>query len=253
MNHPGRDLIEQIAWIADHNFDFVDLTYEPPTDVHYDPMLTRGRLVAAKLEAIGHTNPSLPAVYPIPAVKKACFDELTKAVEFFKEVGIDKMNVHPFYYAINRSPEELIYENIKLLAKLSDRCRELGIILMLENYITPFHSLETFERIKDEVPDLKIHLDIGHLNIEGDAAKLVEEFFVRFGPEEIIHLHLHDNKGEKDEHLPIGCGTIDWPSVIDVLKKFKYRQTATLEVFAEDRDYLLLSKQKIQKLWAKSS
>jgi len=31
-------------------------------------------------------------------------------------------------------------------------------------------------------------------------------------------VHLHDNHGEKDEHLPPYDGTIDWPAAIKLLK-----------------------------------
>ena len=30
MNHPARDLLEEIAWFGRHGFDFVDFTLEPP-------------------------------------------------------------------------------------------------------------------------------------------------------------------------------------------------------------------------------
>src|SRR5712671_905527 len=30
MNHPGRDLFDEIAWTAGAGFDFIDLTLEPP-------------------------------------------------------------------------------------------------------------------------------------------------------------------------------------------------------------------------------
>jgi sugar phosphate isomerase/epimerase len=34
----------------------------------------------------------------------------------------------------------------------------------------------------------------------------------------LASVHLHDNHGEKDEHLPSYAGTIDWPAAIKLLK-----------------------------------
>ncbi|OPY26526.1 MAG: hypothetical protein A4E31_01455 [Methanomassiliicoccales archaeon PtaU1.Bin030] len=39
----------------------------------------------------------------------------------------------------------------------------------------------------------------------------------------IINLHVHDNRGEFDEHLPIGDGTVDFPQVIKGLKGYRGR------------------------------
>jgi sugar phosphate isomerase/epimerase len=37
----------------------------------------------------------------------------------------------------------------------------------------------------------------------------------------ISHVHIHDNVGKKDEHLPLGKGTINWKQVMDKLSDYK--------------------------------
>jgi len=64
------------------------------------------------------------------------------------------------------------------------------------------------------------------------------------------HVHLSDNKGSEDLHLPMGVGNIDWKKILKILKKY-YRGTITLEVFSKDKDYALLSKEKLKRLWEK--
>ena len=66
----------------------------------------------------------------------------------------------------------------------------------------------------------------------------------------IKHVHLHDNNGDKDLHLPMGCGSIEWKKTLKTLKKY-YNGTITLEVFSKDKDYVLLTKEKLRKLWNK--
>ena len=43
------------------------------------------------------------------------------------------------------------------------------------------------------------------------------------------HLHLHDNHGKRDEHLPVGEGTFPFEELFDTLKKIKAKPSITLE------------------------
>lgn len=55
--------------------------------------------------------------------------------------------------------------------------------------------------------------------------------------------------GDSDRHLPLGAGTLDYEKFISELKRLGYDDTITLEVFSRDRDYLLLSKRKLEALF----
>jgi sugar phosphate isomerase/epimerase len=48
------------------------------------------------------------------------------------------------------------------------------------------------------------------------------------------HLHLHDNLGHKDEHLPVGCGTFPFAELFQSLKKMKAKPTIALEAHNPD-------------------
>jgi sugar phosphate isomerase/epimerase len=54
--------------------------------------------------------------------------------------------------------------------------------------------------------------------------------------DKIIHIHWHDNHGNRDKHLPIGAGLIDHQRAIKALKKIYYDRTITLEVFTNRSD-----------------
>ena len=66
-----------------------------------------------------------------------------------------------------------------------------------------------------------------------------------------MHIHLHDNDGQRDLHLPMGTGIIDWDALIKTLKRI-YDGTITLEVFSRDKDYVLLSQKKLKEKWEKA-
>jgi sugar phosphate isomerase/epimerase len=50
-------------------------------------------------------------------------------------------------------------------------------------------------------------------------------------------------------HLPLGVGNINWLQKVRLLKNVGYDSTITIEVFGDDDDYLVMSKNKIKKLW----
>jgi len=60
--------------------------------------------------------------------------------------------------------------------------------------------------------NLGMTLDVGHAHTNG----VLSEFL---GMKEIVHVHIHDNNGRRDEHLPIGEGTIAWADVMGELYK----------------------------------
>jgi len=248
MNHPEREIISEIKNFSSIGMDFVDISYEWPSNIKFNTSEIRNVLKEIKLGLVGHSNPSLPAIYPLKAVRDAVYEELIKTVNFFKEVGADKVNIHPFYYAGFMNESDIIRENINLLNKLSHYCGEQEIDLMLENFIPPFHSPQIFQIILKEVPALKVHIDVAHLNFTGDLYLSLENFIDRFG-KKIIHYHMHDNKGKKDDHLPLGCGNIDWGKVAKIIKKSGYDGTFTLEVFCSDCAYIKYSKEKWEKAW----
>lgn len=244
MNNPRMDLLEEIRWISENGFDFIDLTIEPPGAYHLDVREVKKALLEYGLEAIGHTNPFLPIIFPIESIREVSLKEFEKYIHIFNEFEIELMNIHPSYRPSFLSDEEKIEANLDFLKKVSDIAMDYGITLMLENFVEPFGTPDDFERLIREIPKLKVHLDVGHCNLKQER-NLTGDFFERFG-EDIVHVHFSDNWGLKDDHLPLGCGNIDWEDIIGVLKNYGYDGTITLEIFSSDRDYLLLSREAVE-------
>ena len=116
---------------------------------------------------------------------------------------------------------------------------------MLENLMGPFNDPEVIYYMTKKVPGLRVHLDVGHAHIHSKRA--IEEYFGLM-KSKIVHVHVSDNHGNSDEHLPLGVGTIDWEYITNILKVYKYNKTITFEIHADDRDYLLLSMKKFKEL-----
>jgi sugar phosphate isomerase/epimerase len=99
--------------------------------------------------------------------------------------------------------------------------------------LTTFENMPDFENMlfKDMVElndfleenGLFMTLDIGHANHAGYAAD--EMIF-----DSIKHIHIHDNFGDDDSHLPLGEGSIDLKCIVNTLEKNNYDGIYILEV-----------------------
>jgi sugar phosphate isomerase/epimerase len=70
----------------------------------------------------------------------------------------------------------------------------------------------------------------------------------RYG-ERLRHVHLHDNNGHADLHLPLGAGNIDMPRMVRTIRSCGYDDTITLEVFSRDQRHLEYSRDVLRRLW----
>ena len=77
------------------------------------------------------------------------------------------------------------------------------------------------------------NIDIGHANINGQV-----DAFLGRPLDRLIDMHLHDNAGEADDHLPLGKGGIMWDAILPRLAASCYHGPLVLEFFAEAEDYV---------------
>jgi sugar phosphate isomerase/epimerase len=97
--------------------------------------------------------------------------------------------------------------------------RHAGVTICIENTTGEMGEPAYLHSFINEtrLTGLRINFDIGHAHLadgpESDRiAKSLEP--VR---ELVASAHIHDNHGEKDEHLPPFDGTIDWPAAMKLL------------------------------------
>ncbi|MFW6060619.1 MAG: TIM barrel protein [Phycisphaeraceae bacterium] len=72
-------------------------------------------------------------------------------------------------------------------------------------------------------------LDSGHANIAGDLDTIVRDVGAQ-----LISLHLNDNDGQRDTHMPPGRGNVNWPSIIGLLKNIPFQGTIMYEILPSD-------------------
>ncbi len=73
--------------------------------------------------------------------------------------------------------------------------------------------------------------DIGHANmVRGDDPVRAAEVLAPH----LIHIHAHDNDGWRDDHAPLGSGTVDWAQLARELAS--YQGAITIEVGSRNPD-----------------
>lgn len=254
MNHPLNPVVEEIEWMAAMGLDFVDLTLEPPAAASWriDPSAIRAALQKHKLRVVGHTAFYLPLGSAFESVRKAAVSELRCCLEAFGAIGCPWMNVHPDRYAPMHDRRFFIEQNIRSFHELLPEAKRVGTGLMIENLPGDYNSAPQLGELLEPLPDLGLHLDIGHANLEVPH-NTTEEILAAYGSR-LRHVHLHDNKGGiADLHLPLGAGTLDLPRALRALKRSGYDGTITLEVFTRDRHYLAYSRDVLRRMWDEES
>jgi sugar phosphate isomerase/epimerase len=72
--------------------------------------------------------------------------------------------------------------------------------------------------------------DTGHYNAFAESG--LEAWIDRLGPR-LVEIHLHDNRGALDEHLPVGEGTFPFARLFAILKERKLSPILTVEAHSE--------------------
>ena len=253
MNHPARDPVGEIEWIGQRGFDFVDFTLESPAagPDQIDAAAVRAALQRHQLGVVAHTAYYLPLASPFASVRQACLEEFKHALHSAQRIGAAVMNTHfhkpPKFF----SERQTVEWHAEVLGPLCDDAQEAGVTVVLEH--VPFggtNQLEMIAELLDELPLLGFHLDSGHAKLERGYDRW-DEYLDRLG-EKLRHVHLSDNDGTADQHLPLGSAPgskTNWPHHIQKLKASGYDATITLEVFAPEKDHLLVSRDLLRMWW----
>lgn len=249
MNNPARDPLKEIYRAAALGFDFLDLTLEPPacraTELEAEPI--KSALAQNSLGVVGHTAYYLPFGSAFDAVQSGAIREAAQCLELFAAVGVDRMNLHMDCRVPGYGPDYINARNISAFQELIAVAQEKQIRLMVEN--VEGDTAGSLAPVFDAIPALGFHLDIGHANIATPGRKSHTADLLSRYRDRLCHVHLSDNKGKSDDHLPIGAGTIDWKRELRLLKSAGYDDTITLEVFYGDADLIRYSANKVRELW----
>lgn len=117
--------------------------------------------------------------------------------------------------------------NLKVMAEAA---RPYGIKLALENLgiMGPLGTPANLPRLVSTVnlPNVGYCIDSGHAHLSGES---ITDWLHTAGAR-LFETHFHDNRGaRRDEHLPVGFGTINWLDVIATLREINFQGPVTFE------------------------
>jgi sugar phosphate isomerase/epimerase len=180
-----------------------------------------------------------------PLIRHATYQRLSQALAVAARLNAHLMVIHPGF-------DKWRYPNLDqawlALAKeffppLIEQAAACNCRLAIENIYeeTPDTLVQLVEGIDSQW--LGHCFDAGHWQLFGKRpmAEWLDAISPRF-----FHLHLHDNNGQADEHLPVGDGMIDFTPLQRKLPKLSTLPSMTLEAHSEE--HLRRSLHQVKKL-----
>lgn len=163
-----------------------------------------------------------------PLVRAVTVQRLTQALHAAASLGAHLMVVHPGYdrWRYPNLAATWIDQAAETLLPLVARAAACDCRLALENIYeeTPATLLALVEQL--DSPWFGHCFDIGHWRLFGTIAQA--DWLNAIAPR-LLHLHLHDNHGQSDDHLPVGEGTIDFIPLMQLLPTLRQPPSLTLE------------------------
>lgn len=178
-------------------------------------------------------------------IRQVSLDRIRQAFDLAPIFHPLKIVCHPsfddrYYVAC----DDLWLENsVQFWRELISVARDAQTIIALENVYEkePDILRRLFEMLSCD--NLCFCFDTGHFNVFAYAP--LKDWMSQMG-QYLGHLHLHDNFGKFDEHLPVGAATFPFDQFFAALKVLKVKPTITLE--AHSQDHLWQSLANLQKM-----
>lgn len=159
------------------------------------------------------------------------FQQVFKAAELLRP---EVIVFHPGYDELRYGDNRLAWlkNSISFWRELLPIAKELSTVIAVENIFEkePSTLRGLLEAIDD--PNFRHCFDVGHWNMFTTVS--LETWFNELGPY-IAECHLHDNRGQFDEHLPLGEGRIDFDRVFELLKQYAPEAVWTIEAHSKER------------------
>ena len=145
-------------------------------------------------------------------------DEFKRAIDVAEELAFPRMVMHMggSREAADPRKRDAAFSTLEHLVL---HAKHIGVTLCVENTTSEMGQPEYLRAFVDEtrLTGLRFNFDIGHAHLsDGEEAERIAKAFEPMR-ELVASVHLHDNHGEKDEHLPPYDGSIDWQNAIPVL------------------------------------
>ena len=238
-----------------YGFDYTDYAIsgalDGKTEEEYKQMILREKQLADEAGIIiGQVHG--PWIYPprddTPEHRAERLADMQRSIRMTGMIGCKYWVIHPIMpFGAHAEPdtEEFWRLNEEFWRALLPTAKENDVVICLENMpmkmlsiSKPDKTLEMVRRINDD--NFKFCLDTGHASLRGfDPVEAV-----RLAGSDLKALHIHDNDGDSDQHLPPFYGNTNWKEFIKALDEVGFDGVFSLELgmpyHMPDRAYDLL-------------
>lgn len=160
--------------------------------------------------------------------RRAAVDGLRGVARALRDLGGQILVVHASDLTRGSDAQDRLHDSLESLVRVDRACADLGVRMALE---TPLPHLiggqpEEFDWLLARLPpSTGVCFDVGHVTLGRRFERFLEVTAAR-----LIHVHIHDNFGAHDDHLPPGEGGICWDRVFDGFRRVGYRGCLMLEL-----------------------
>ncbi len=232
-------IFDCLEMIRASGFSVIEVCSSPSHLDYHD--LDAVRRAAARISDLGMEAYSFHAPFtdhidissPDGGMRDRALAEILTAVEAAAALQVHYFVIHPGPEEANIPPQQERLERMEnaagILNQVARRCHELGICCVLENKLPHllFGNTSDILWILDAIEGAEVGacLDTGHAFLSGEIHHLLRKLAGH-----LKMIHVHDNHGHYDDHLPPGDGRIDWQNLLGELVQIDFHGTFILEM-----------------------
>lgn len=234
-----KGILEGLETVKNSGFDLLEISSFPAHLDYRD--LNAVRQAAERIQELGLEPFSLHAPFS-PEIDITALDqdqrdhslrELLSAARAAAVLGVSHFTIHAGPEIEGKPPQEEIMQHLLnasgVLEQVAAFCREHGMTLMLENLLPHllFGSTADLLWLMGALnhPNVGICLDTGHAYLAGDLYTAAHKLSGH-----LRLVHISDNRGQEDDHLPPGSGKIDWERMLASLAEAGFHGALVLEL-----------------------
>ncbi|MBE6934223.1 MAG: sugar phosphate isomerase/epimerase [Ruminococcaceae bacterium] len=222
------EIEKTVALCGELGLSFVELNTNFP--LHQPHLLNASQLnrLAEKFD-VGYTihlNDEMAVAEFHPAVSGGYRQAVAETIALAKQIGAKKLNMHLSDGAKYTMPDRIVYfyeaylqEYLEQTKVFRDMCEtavdDSGIRICMEN-TNGFrnYQLAALDILLDS-PVFGLTMDIGHNYCAGNG----DEAWIFAHQDRLHHMHVHDAKNRKNDHLALGEGELDLQKYLTLAKK----------------------------------
>ena len=248
LQFPRIPVEEAIKRVAELGADCIEIVFDVP---HFPPKFDMKKLRGLRrlINSHGLDVSVHSSVWDINAasyygpIRSLTMKQIKRSIDACGILEGDIVVVHP-----GRCPmpemDKLLSMAKKWFIDLTSEClnyaKKRDIKLTLENFSLlanyPYSHPKEMVALARKLGGLGITFDIGHAYLGKHMERMIapEQKIaseIKLVREYLTHVHIHDNHGEKDEHLPPGEGDINFKPIMRALKEINYGGRLILELW----------------------